>query len=87
MSLEVVLECLIPFIVANLVNTIKAGAQINEIMRYGIILVIMADFPLFWGVVSMSSAKASAGCKNLRKDMYYIQNYSFENIDRFVPSS
>ncbi len=89
-SLEVVLECLIPFIVANLVNTIKAGAQINEIIRYGIILVIMAGLSLCFGVLSgMSSAKASAGfAKNLRKDMYYsIQNYSFENIDRFVPSS
>lgn len=89
-SLEVILECFIPFIVANLVNTIKAGSDVSEIMRYGIILVIMAAISLCFGVLSgVSAAKAAAGfAKNLRKDMYYsVQNYSFENIDRFVPAS
>ena len=89
-ALEVVLECTIPFIVANLVNSIKDGIVLQAILRYGVILVIMAALSLTFGILSgVSAAKASAGfAKNLRKDMYYsVQNYSFENIDRFVPSS
>lgn len=89
-ALEVVLECSIPFIVANLVNNIKYGINMEGIIRYGIILIIMAGLSLVFGILSgISAAKASAGfAKNLRKDMYYsIQDYSFENIDKFVPSS
>lgn len=38
-SLEVVVECIIPFIVANLVNEIKAGCGLNTIIQYGVILI------------------------------------------------
>jgi len=89
-SLEVVIECIIPFITATLVNQIKSGCDLNTIIRYGIILIIMAFLSLaFGGIAGSTSATAACGfAKNLRKDMFYsIQNYSFENIDKFLTSS
>ena len=87
---EVVLECIIPFIIANLVNEIKAGCSIGTIAYYGIILVVMAALSLTFGALA-GSACATASCgfaRNLRKDMFYrIQTYSFENIDKFSTSS
>jgi ATP-binding cassette subfamily B protein len=89
-SLEVVIECTIPFITASLVNKIKNGCDLNTIIRYGAVLVIMAVLSLMFGAIAGSTA-ATASCgfaKNLRKDMFYsIQNYSFENIDKFMTSS
>ncbi|MFU0827363.1 MAG: putative multidrug resistance ABC transporter ATP-binding/permease protein YheI [Lachnoclostridium sp.] len=89
-SLEVVIECIIPFIVANLVNNIKAGCGLNIIINDGIKLIILAALSLTFGTVAGSTC-ATAACgfaKNLRKDMFYnIQNYSFENIDKFLASS
>ncbi|HHV72494.1 MAG TPA: ABC transporter ATP-binding protein [Clostridia bacterium] len=89
-SLEVVIECIIPFITATLVNEIKSGCDLNTIIKYGIILIIMAFLSLTFGAVA-GSTSATAACgfaKNLRKDMFYsIQNYSFENIDKFQISS
>jgi len=89
-SLEVIIECIIPFITATLVNEIKGGCDLNTIIKYGIILVIMSFLSLaFGGIAGSTSATAACGfAKNLRKDMFYsIQNYSFENIDRFSTSS
>lgn len=87
---EVVLEVIIPFILANLVNEISAGCDISVILKYGAVLVVCACASLlFGGLGGFTSAKASGGFgKNLRKDMYYrIQEYSFENIDKFSSSS
>lgn len=89
-SLEVVIECIIPFITANLVNAIKGGCDLNTIIKYGIILIILAFLSLTFGSVagSTSATAASGFAKNLRRDMFYsIQNYSFENIDKFMTSS
>jgi len=89
-SLEVVIECIIPFITATLVNEIKNGCELNTIIKYGIILIIMAFLSLtFGGIAGSTSATAACGfAKNLRRDMFYsIQNYSFENIDKFLVSS
>ncbi len=87
---EVVLECLIPFIIANLVNQIKAGCAMSVILQYGLVLVVMAGLSLACGALA-GSACATASCgfaRNLRKDMFYrIQTYSFENIDKFSVSS
>lgn len=89
-SVEVVLECIIPFVIASLVNQIKAGCELQVILQYGIILVIMAGLSLLFGAWA-GSACATASCglaKNLRKDMFQkIQGYSFENIDKFSTSS
>ena len=89
-ALEVVIECIIPFITATLVNQIKGGCDLNTIIKYGVILIIMAFLSLaFGGIAGSTSATAACGfAKNLRRDMFYnIQNYSFENIDRFSTSS
>lgn len=89
-SLEVLMECIIPFVIAKLVNQIKAGCEFHIIASYGIALVIMALLSLTFGVIAgNASATASSGfARNLRKDLYYkIQTYSFENIDRFSTSS
>ena len=89
-SVEVVLECIIPFIIAALVNDMQAGCDFSTIVHYGIELVIMAILSLVFGVAAGNTcATASTGfAKNLRKDMFYrIQDYSFENIDKFSVSS
>ncbi|HIR28368.1 MAG TPA: ABC transporter ATP-binding protein [Candidatus Choladousia intestinigallinarum] len=89
-SMEVVMECIIPFIIARLVNQIKAGCGLDVIAKYGALLIVMAALSLTFGAVAGSYC-ATAACgfaKNLRKDMFYnIQTYSFENIDRFSTSS
>lgn len=87
---EVLMECTIPFFVAQLVNQIKAGCGIDVIVKYGCILIVMAAISLTGGVLAGSTAAtASSGfARNLRKDLFYrIQNYSFENIDKFSTPS
>ena len=89
-SLEVVMECVIPFVIAQLVNQIKAGCGMGVIAGFGAALIAMAGLSLLFGVLAGNAcAKASCGfARNLRKDMFYqIQSYSFENIDRFSSSS
>ena len=87
---EVIIECLIPFITADLVNRIKAGANMDEILITGLILTGLAFISLACGgIAGFTCAKASAGfAKNLRHDIFNkIQTYSFENIDKFSSSS
>lgn len=87
---EVILECIIPFTIANLVNEMQAGCGMDVIVNYGIQLVVMAVLSLVFGVAAGNTcAAASTGfARNLRKDMFYrIQDYSFENIDKFSVSS
>ncbi|MCQ2354855.1 MAG: ABC transporter ATP-binding protein/permease [Clostridia bacterium] len=87
---EAIIDVLLPFITANLVNTIKAGAEISEIVKTGILLIVLAVVSLsFGGIAGFTCAKASAGfARNLRADLFSkIQTYSFENIDRFSSSS
>lgn len=89
-SLEVVMECVIPFIIAELVNKIKDGCDMATIVKYGLILTAMACLSLLFGsLAGVTCSTASCGlAKNLRKDMFCnIQKYSFENIDRFSTSS
>ena len=89
-SLEVLMECIIPFVIAQLVNQIKAGCGFATILQYGAVLLAMAALSLFFGVLAGKYA-ATASCgfaRNLRKDMFYkIQDYSFQNIDKFSTSS
>lgn len=87
---EVVLECIIPFVIANLVNEMQAGCDMGTIVHYGVQLLVMAVLSLMFGVAAGNTcATASTGfARNLRKDMFYrIQDYSFENIDKFSVSS
>lgn len=88
--LEVVIEVLIPFITAKLINLIKAGADISVVMQYGGLLIVMAMLSLACGsAAGFFCAKASSGFgKNLREDIYCkVQDFSFENIDKFSTAS
>ena len=89
-TVEVILECAIPFVIANLVNEMQAGCTMDVIVRYGVALIAMSVISLIFGAAAGSTcATASTGfARNLRKDMFYkIQDYSFENIDKFSVSS
>lgn len=89
-SIEVIMECIIPFVIAQLINQIQAGCEFEVIAKYGGVLVIMALISLLFGVLAgQTCATASCGfAKNLRKDIFYkVQGFSFENIDRFSTSS
>lgn len=89
-SLEVVLECIIPTLIARLVNCFNDNLDFNTILRYGLILFVMAIGSLLFGVLAgVTCSKASCGLgKNLRKDLFYaISDYSFDNIDHFSASS
>lgn len=87
---EVVMECIIPFIIALLVNEIKGSCELYTIIKYGAVLIVMAALSLTFGALAgHTCSTASCGmAKNLRKDIFYsIQDYSFENIDKFLASS
>ena len=89
---EVIIEVLIPFITANLVNIIKnnPNVQPKDILKIGLLLVVMAALSLsFGGIAGFTCAKASAGfAKNLRHDIFErIGTYSFSNIDKFSTAS
>ena len=89
-TFEVLFECLIPAVIADLVNKIQRDYELNEILIYGAVLIVMAGLSLVFGVSSgaMCASASSGLAKNLRKDMFYkIQSYSFQNIDKFYVSS
>lgn len=87
---EVILEVLVPTIMALLIDNGINKGDMNYIIKVGIILVICCMASLFCGIMSGKyAAKASAGfATNLRHDMYYkVQDYSFLNIDKFSTAS
>lgn len=88
--IETILEILIPFRTANLVDTLRTGAELNAVIQSGAVLAAMAMLSLLFGTLSgISVAKASTGfARNLRRDMFRnIQNFSFTTIDAFSSSS
>ncbi len=89
-SIETIIEVLIPFFMAYLIDNGINKNDEKTILVVGILLCIAAIISLVFGILSgRSAAKASAGfAKNLRKDMYYnVQNFSFTNIDKFSTAS
>lgn len=87
---EVFIEVLLPFITADLVNDIKAGAELSSIVRNGVLMIVAALVSLAFGALAaVYCAKASAGlATNLRKDVFCrIQRFSFSNIDKFSSAS
>ena len=90
-TIEVVLECLIPFVITWLLGAIREGSSgMGKVWMYGGILIAMAVVSLVAGALAGAfCARASAGfAKNVRKDMFYnIQTFSFENIDKFSTPS
>ncbi len=90
MILEVIMEMLIPLMMASIIDDGVEKGDINHIIMIGIVMVIAAAFGLFCGIMGgVFGAKASAGfAKNLRKTMFEkIQTFSFSNIDRFSSAS
>lgn len=88
--LEVILESLMPFYVANIVKQIENGTDMQSLYNNGLILVVMAMVALLFGALAgKHGANASAGfAKNLRRDIFEnIQSFSFENIGKFSSSS
>ncbi len=88
--LEVVMEVVIPMLMARIIDVGIQNSDIDYILEIGIALIMSAILSLIFGVLSgRFASKASAGfAKNLRKAMYHkIQDYSFENIDKFSTSS
>ena len=88
--IETILEILIPFKTAALVDTLRTGADLNTVIQSGLILAAMAMLSLLFGTLSgISVAKASTGfARNLRRDMFRnIQKFSFTTIDAFSSSS
>lgn len=87
---EVILEVIIPMLMANLIDFGINKSDMNYIMKIGLTLVVLCLMSLTFGALAGKyAAKAAAGfAKNLRKDMYYnVQNFSFSNIDKFSTSS
>ena len=87
---EVIVECLIPFIIATLVREIQQGCELSVIMRYGGLLIVMAGAALLlgWAAGTTCAAASTGFARNLRRNMFYaIQGYSFANIDKFSTSS
>ena len=86
---EVVLECLLPFVMARLIDEMD-GSSMTPIFKYGAILLALAMLSLLFGwLAGVQAATASAGfAKNLRKDLFYkVQDYGFSDIDTFSTSS
>ena len=87
---EVAIEVLIPFYTANLINEVKAGAALDGIVRVGLVLVLMALVSLGCGAAGgLFGSRASAGfAKNVRHDVFTrVQDFAFENIDKFSSAS
>ena len=87
---EVILEVLIPYLMASLIDNGVDKGDMDYIWKMGLVLAIVALISLlFAGLAGKYAAVASAGfAKNLRHDMFYkIQTYSFANIDKFSASS
>ena len=88
--LEVVMEVIIPLVMALLIDKGIDGQDMAAIWKYGIILVLCAMLALMFGAAAGTfAARASTGfARNLRHDMYYnVQNFSFSNIDKFSTPS
>ena len=87
MILEAVCECLIPFMMAKM---LEGDAQMSQILTYGSIMVALAVLSLTCGILGgQFAARASCGfAKNLRKDLFYaVQDFSFKDVDKFSTSS
>lgn len=88
--LEVGMDVTIPYLMANLLDRGISGASMNEIVYWGIILLIFSFIALTFGVLSGTfAARASTGfARNVRRSLYYkVQDFSFANLDRLPSSS
>ena len=87
---ETVLEVLIPLTMADLIDRGITVGDMNEVVRYGTILLVLTAAALFFGAAAgyTASRASSLFARNVRQDMYYnVQHFSFANIDKFSPAS
>ena len=89
-GLEVVMEILLPFITARLIDQGLEANNLPVVIRYGLLMVVMSLVSLTFGALAGKfAANASSGfAANLRESIYNnVQTFSFSNIDKFsVPS-
>ncbi len=88
--LEVMMEIIIPLIMAELIDNGINGGSMDQVLKYGAMLLGAAVMALIFGITAgRTSAVASAGfAKNLRGAMYdHVQEFSFANIDKFSTAS
>lgn len=89
-TLEVIMDVVIPYLMALLIDKGIDVGNMNYILKMGLTLAVACLIALVFGAFSGKfAASASAGfARNLRKDMFYnVQNFSFSNIDNFSTSS
>ena len=89
-TLEVIMEILIPYMMSNIIDIGIKNSDMNYIIKIGIILFIMAMMSLFFGATGARYASVAANglSKNLRSDIFKnIQKFSFKNIDKFSSGS
>ncbi len=89
-TLEVIMEVLIPFLMADIIDKGIAGGDMSYTVKLGIVMIFAAAASLLFGVLSGKyAAYASTGlAANLRTDLFHrIQDFSFANIDKFSTSS
>ena len=89
-ALEVVMEILLPFITAIIIDDGLKQSNLPVVIRYGLLMILMSIISLCFGALAGKfAANASAGfAANLREAIYNnVQTFSFSNIDKFsVPS-
>lgn len=89
-AFEVVMEILIPYFMAELIDKGIYTSNMNSIVKYGLFLLFFAIISLVFGVINgrLASIASCGFAKNLRKDIFYkIQEFSFSNIDKFSAPS
>lgn len=88
--LESLLEVAIPLVMASLIDKGITPGNMDEVLHYGVLLIILTAAALFFGAAAgyTASRASSYFSANVREDMYYnIQGFSFANIDKFSPAS
>ena len=90
MILEVIMEMIIPLLMASIIDEGVNAGNMNHILKVGGLMIVVAIIGLFAGLMGVKfGARASTGfARNLRKAMFdNIQTYSFSNIDKYSTSS
>lgn len=85
-GLEVIMEMIIPFLMADMIDRGIYGANMNAILKLGLYMAVCVVAGLAFGLLAGTlAADASTGyARNLRKDLYFhTQKFSFANIDKF----
>lgn len=85
-GLEVVMEIIVPFLMASIIDKGIYGGNLNILAKLGIAMIICVLLGMLFGLLAgAKAAKAATGfARNLRQDMYFhIQGFSFSNIDKF----